>query len=123
MDRYERLINSLCAHMANDKTVECCGIITTDFEYIPCKNISSKPKNSFVLDPYALVKYEDRCWGIFHSHTEHHDELPSEEDKKSASMLEYKFIVGNLNKTFYLYWVDELNYLRFKLFTERDLTC
>jgi proteasome lid subunit RPN8/RPN11 len=123
MDRYKKLINSFYEHMSKNSSVECCGIITLDFEYIPCKNISAKPKDSFILDPLALLKHEDNCWGIFHSHTQFHDELPSETDKKSAAFSQYKFVVGNLNKTYYLYWIDELDYLRFKPFVEEDIDC
>lgn len=123
MDRYQQLINKLYSHMMSNPELECCGIITKSFDYIPCKNVSSSPKNSFILDPVALLKYEEDCWGIFHSHTRFHDELPSETDKQSAVFSQYRFIVGNLNKTFYLYWIDELGYLRFKSFIERDIQC
>lgn len=123
MDRYTKLTTSFYNHMVVNKEKECCGIITKSFDYVPCKNISANPKNSFVLDPIALLKYEEDCWGIFHSHTSFHDELPSEVDKQSAVFSQYKFIVGNLNKTFYLYWIDNLGYLRFKDFSEEDMKC
>jgi len=122
MDRYEDLIQSFKKHMESNPNVECCGIITKDFKYIPCDNISPNPKDTFILDPVALLKYGEECWGIFHSHTPHHDELPSEKDKDSAIFSQYKFVVGNQNNTFYQYWLDGLNYLRFKDFVEESLT-
>lgn len=121
MDRYKRLIESFKDHMSTNPNTECCGIVTKDFDYVPCKNISPEPKESFILDPLALHKYGDNCWGIFHSHTPTHDDLPSEKDKGSAIFSQYKFIVGNLNDTYYIYWLDEYNYLRYKNFIEEDL--
>ena len=91
MGRYEDLIKSFKAHMEKNPYAECCGIITKDFNYIPCKNISPSPADTFILDPVALLQYGEECWGIFHSHTPHHDELPSEKDKDSAIFSQYKF--------------------------------
>lgn len=121
MDTYIELINSFNKHMQENPDVECCGIVTKDFTYIPCKNLSPFPKDSFVLDPLALFEHSDNCWGIFHSHTTVHDVLPSEEDKNSAMFKQYKFIVGNPNNIFYIYWVDDLNYLRFKKLSQESL--
>ena len=121
MDRFKNLINQFKKHMEENPEEECCGIITKDYSYVPCKNISPEPKDTFVLDPLALLKYGDNCWGIFHSHTRNHDELPSEKDKDSAIFSQYKFIVGNFTDTYYIYWIDELGYLRFKNFTEESL--
>ena len=120
MGRYQELIKSFIAHMKKNPNIECCGIITKDFNYIPCENISSDPKNTFILDPIALHKYGDNCWGVFHSHPDHED-LPSEKDKDSAIFSQYKFILGTLNNTFYIYWLDPLGYLRFTDFTEESL--
>lgn len=122
MGRYEKLIKSFKDHMNQNPTVECCGIITKDFNYIPCKNISPNPKDTFILDPVSLYEYGEVCWGIFHSHTQYHEDLPSEKDKDSAIFSQYKFVVGNQNNTFYQYWLDDLNYLRFKDFTEESLS-
>lgn len=123
MDRYEQLTEAFMSHMKRNEFVECCGIITKDFNYIPCDNVSPDPKNTFILDPKALLKYADCCWGIFHSHPLNHDELPSEKDKDSAIFKEYKFVMGNLNGKYYEYWLDELNYLRFKDFNKESLVC
>jgi len=122
MDRFEQLISSLKSHMENNNKEECCGIITYDYAYIPCNNISPSPEDTFILDPIQLLKYADNCWGIFHSHTKSHDELPSEADKNSAIYSQYHFIMGHPSGTFYEYWLDERNFLRFKPFTEDSIS-
>ena len=43
------------------------NLITKDFKYVACENISPFPKDSFVVDPESLFEHEDNCWGIFHS--------------------------------------------------------
>lgn len=123
MDRYKDLVAGFKKHINENTEVECCGIITRNFEYIPCDNLSPVPSESFVLDPRALFKYGEDCWGIFHSHTAYHDVLPSDHDKNSAIFKQYKFIVGSPKEEYYLYWLDDLNYLRFKPLEESDLQC
>ena len=123
MDKYKSLIRDFTEHMSKDPSIECCGIVTKDYNYIPCKNLSPKPKESFILDPVELLKQGDNCWGIFHSHPSHFDYLPSEEDKNSAIYSQYKFIVGSLNGKFYQYWLNSLSYLEFKEFSEECLVC
>ena len=115
---FKKLINSMKDHADSQHPKECCGIITTDFEYIPYKNIAPDPENYFVLDPIAFVDYPDDCWAIFHSHPDQDNPLPSENDIESTSFEEYKFIVGWKEK-FYLYWYDtNIKSLKFKKFTE-----
>ena len=43
---------------------EAVGLITKDFDYIPCKNISDSPKDTFILDPAALVEHDENL-GFF----------------------------------------------------------
>ena len=115
---FKNLINSMKNHANSEHPKECCGIITTDFEYIPYKNIAPAPENYFILDPIAFVDYPDTCWAIFHSHPDQDNPLPSENDIESTSFEEYKFIVGWKEK-FYLYWYDtNIESLKFKKFTE-----
>lgn len=124
MDRYEKLIQSFKDHMESTPSEECCGIITKDFEYIPCDNLSPYPKDSFILDPKALLKYADSCWGIFHSHTSEHSEIPSNKDADSTIFKQYKFIMGSPSNVFYEYWLDEeIKSLRIKAFSEESLIC
>lgn len=101
-----KLLDDMNNHALLEYPRECVGIITKSFEYIPCKNISDTPKTTFVLDPAALVEYDEHIWGIFHSHPGSDNPLPSSEDKISAAFSEYKFLVGFNNK-FYIYWYDK----------------
>lgn len=107
MEKYLKLINDMSMHAQKDYPLECCGIITIKYEYIPCKNVSTIPKNSFILDPLFLLKYEDEIFGIFHSHPGSENPLPSEDDLQHTIFDEYKFIVGFAGK-FYIYWFDKI---------------
>ncbi len=124
MDRnviYKELITKMSIHAQKDYPIEVCGIITIDFKYVECKNLSPIPKNAFILDPIKLLEYEDNAWGIFHSHPGEKNPLPSEEDVKHSIFDEYKFIVGFAN-IFYIYWYDtSLEMLRYELFEENHL--
>ena len=118
---YEKLIKSMQQHAEKENPKECCGIITTDFDYIPYNNLAHEPENYFVLDPLAFVDYPDTCWGIFHSHLGQDNPLPSENDIESTSFEEYKFIVG-WGEKFYLYWYDSnIRSLKFKKFSKEHL--
>lgn len=113
---FESLLQSMGAHSLEEFPRECCGIITKDFKYIKTKNISSKPKNSFVIDPIAILEYEDNIWGFFHSHPGSEDPIPSKQDMNSTVFSEYRFIVGFAN-AFYIYWLEN-DSLRFEEFNE-----
>lgn len=106
MERFDELKSKMNAHAMQDYPREAVGIITKDFEYIPCKNISDTPKLTFILDPVALMKNDGNIWGIFHSHPGDENPIPSKEDKVSAAFQEYKFLVGFNNK-FFIYWLDQ----------------
>ena len=122
MTLFSTLINDLGKHAQAEYPRECCGLITKDFKYVACKNISPFPKDSFVVDPESLFEHEDNCWGIFHSHPGEENPLPSEEDKKGAVFEEFKFIVG-FNSKFYIYWLDKnIDALKFDEFEEKHLT-
>ena len=121
MECFEKLKEDMNAHAARDYPRECVGIITKDFTYIPCKNISDKPKLTFYLDPAALVTNDGNIWGIFHSHPGDKNPIPSKEDKVSAAFNEYKFLVGFNNK-FFIYWFDSsLDVLRYEPLEEKHL--
>ena len=122
MDSFTALKKDMNDHAMRDLPRECVGIITKDFKYIPCKNISNMPKITFYLDPAALVKYDKQIWGIFHSHPGDDNPIPSSEDKISAAFQQYKFLVGFNNK-FFIYWFDKnVNALKFQPF-EREHLC
>lgn len=119
--RFDKLINDMGIHAQNEYPREVCGIITKFYQYVPCKNISPLPKDSFILDPISLLEYEDNTWGIFHSHPGDENPLPSEEDLQHTIFDYYKFIVGFAAK-FYIYWYDKkLECLRYEPFTEEHL--
>lgn len=118
---FRQLLDDMGMHAHADYPRECCGLITKDYKYIACDNISMDPKNSFVLDPVKLLEYEDNCWGIFHSHPGDENPIPSEHDMQSTVFDEYKFIVG-FNDKFFIYWFDKkLEILRYEPFEERHL--
>ena len=100
MERFIKLTEDMNAHALRDYPRECVGIITNDFVYIPCINTSPYPKDTFILDPAALVQHDGNIWGIFHSHPGDENPIPSREDKVSAAFQEYRFLVGFNNKFF-----------------------
>ena len=119
MEWFKKLKEDMNAHASLDYPRECVGIITKDFIYIPCKNLSDKPKITFYLDPAALVEHDGNIWGIFHSHPGDINPIPSKEDKHSAAFSEYKFLVGFNNK-FFIYWYDNnIDALRYELLEEK----
>lgn len=121
MGDIEELKDAMDKHALESYPRECVGIITKDFKYIPCKNISDMPKITFYLDPAALVKYDGNIWGIFHSHPGSDNPIPSSEDKLSAAFNQYKFVVG-FNKKFFIYWfAKKLDALKFEPLEDRHL--
>lgn len=121
MDSYKQLISDMNSHTMLEYPKECVGIITKNFEYVKCKNISDTPKLTFYLDPADLVKHDGNIWGIFHSHPGSTNPLPSREDKVSAAFNEYRFLVGFNNK-FFIYWYEKnIDALKFEKFEEKHL--
>lgn len=121
MEKFNKLLEDMNNHALRDYPREAVGIITKDYDYIPCENISDNPLTTFILDPAALVKYDENIWGIFHSHPGDENPIPSNEDKESASFQQYKFLVG-FNSKFNIYWYDKnLDALMFDQFEERHL--
>jgi len=118
---YTKLIEKLVEHTKLEKPNECVGIITTKFEYVPCTNISSAPKDTFILDPVKFYELQKECWGIYHSHPEEEDVMPSFADNNDTLFTNLKYIVGNGNQ-FYLYWKDSnINAIRVEKFSEKHL--
>jgi len=113
---FDILLQTLQTHSLMEYPKEACGIITKDFEYVPCKNVSSKPKTSFILDPLAIIEYENNIWGFYHSHPGSADPIPSKKDLDSTVFSEYKFLVGFAQNT-YIYWLED-NALKFEKFNE-----
>ena len=65
MEKFSKLKEEMNAHALADYPREAVGIVTNNFEYIRCKNISPSPKISFLLDPEALVKNDGNIWAYF----------------------------------------------------------
>ena len=117
---FEILLQNIQTHSLVEYPKEACGIITKDFVYIPCRNVSKNPKNSFIVDPLAIFKNEDNIWGFYHSHPGSADPIPSKKDIASTIFSEYKFLVGFAQNT-YIYWLED-NSLKFEKFNENHCT-
>ena len=65
MEKFKKLTDAMNNHALKDYPCEAVGLITKDFDYIPCKNISDTPKDTFILDPAALVEHDEKYMGIF----------------------------------------------------------
>ena len=102
---YKQIISDFQNHCMKDYPLESCGLITLGYQYVPCKNISETPKESFVLDPFALIKYDRNIFAICHSHPGDSSPLPSKKDKIDPIFKDYKFVVGNSDKV-YIYWLE-----------------
>lgn len=103
MNKFTQLVNNMGTHSLAEYPKEACGIVTKNLEYIPTKNISKNPKNSFIIDPISIIEHYDNIWGFFHSHPGSADPIPSSKDLASTSFSEYNFIVG-FGNNFYKYW-------------------
>lgn len=111
--QFKKLLEDMSRHSLSDYPAEACGIITTDLQYIACKNISPQPKSNFIIDPVSIYENEDKLWGFFHSHPGDENPLPSEKDIAATIFDQYKFIVGFKDK-FFIYWFDKI--LRYEPF-------
>ena len=121
MEKFKQLTDAMNNHALKDYPHEAVGLITKDYKYIPCKNISDSPTDNFILDPAALVEHDENIWGFFHSHPGDENPIPSKEDKESAAFQQYKFLVG-FNNNFKIYWYDNnLDALIFDAFEEKHL--
>jgi proteasome lid subunit RPN8/RPN11 len=118
---FKSLVDSLHAHSIREYPREACGIITKDFTYTPCNNISSKPKSSFIVDPIAILTHEDNIWGFYHSHPGSADPIPSKRDLESTLFSEFKFLVGFADNI-YIYWLNSKTELSFERFNESHCT-
>lgn len=105
MTNYNQLITDMGKYAQAQYPFEACGIITNDFDFIPSKNISNKPRHSFMIDPVLLVENDGNIWGIFHSHPNEAHSQPSEEDLKHLVYDNLKFVLG-VNNNMFIYWYD-----------------
>ena len=103
---YNNLVTELKTHCQANYPLECCGLITLDYEFVPCENISTYPKESFILDPGMLMRYDNNIWGLYHSHPGDSPPYPSKQDNHTVLLKDYKFLVSNTKEVF-IYWYDE----------------
>jgi len=116
--RFEELKDTMGKYSQSQYPYEACGIITKSFNFVPSKNISKRPKHSFMLDPILMLDYDKDIWGIFHSHTDDRFVEPSSEDLKMCVYTNLKFILG-INNKFYIYWYDiDKDIKRYEYFKE-----
>ena len=55
MTLFSTLISDMGKHAQAEYPRECCGLITKDFKYVACENISPFPKDSFVVVLVVVV--------------------------------------------------------------------
>ena len=54
MERFNELKEAMAKHSLTEYPRECVGIVTKDYEYIPCENISPDPKLTFILKSWRF---------------------------------------------------------------------
>ena len=122
MKSFDSLLSVLGKYAQAQYPFEACGIITCDFNFVPSKNLSNRPRNSFMIDPLLLVQHDSNIWGIFHSHPNENHIQPSEEDLSLLVYSDLKFIISVKDK-FYISWYDTKNNIkRYELFNESHCT-
>ena len=94
---------------------EICGLVLDNGSLVTCENLSSDPRNSFILDPAKLVYYEDRLVGVFHTHPKHESALPSFTDLQSSLFSnEIQFYVSNGLDVFKYWFNDKLKVVSYE---------
>ena len=56
MEKFSKLKEDMNNHALRDYPLEAVGIITKDFDYIPCKNISDLTERNFLFRPCCFSK-------------------------------------------------------------------
>ena len=72
---------------------ESCGLIK-GLSVIECENISPDPKNSFLINPLELIKFDPDC--IYHSHINCSSE-PSVLDLNCQKEINIPFLIYSLD--------------------------
>lgn len=92
-----KLKNAIRIHAKDCYPNECCGLIVGDM-YYPCDNIAPNPKDSFEIDPVALVELSGEIQAIVHSHPDG-EPLPSEVDKVQMGLHDVPWVICGLGKS------------------------
>lgn len=100
----DSLLVEVKKYCIKNKNEESCGIIYRDSQklhFLGCENLSSFPKESFILKPSLIVDYNVKY--IVHSHIIGSSK-PSSFDKSSSNELCIPFLIYSLiDDDFYLY--------------------
>ena len=81
----DSIIEKIKSHAEKQFPKECCGIIVEnkkgETKYIPCKNVSKTPKESFKIAEkrYADIDNKNKILAVFHSHPDYPN-YPSKSD-------------------------------------------
>lgn len=59
-------LDNIKNYFLTNQQEELCGVINDKFKFIPCKNISPKPSEYFVIDGRETLNYN--ILGVAHSH-------------------------------------------------------
>lgn len=74
---------------------ERCGFLLQDGSIVEVKNMSTEPKDSYVIDVAEILKYEDRIKATWHTHPGLTSNLSGEDYKGFLNYPEYlHYIVG-----------------------------
>lgn len=75
---------------------ERCGLILDDFEVIETQNVHPEPDKGFEVDPEAIVKYDGKIIGTWHTHP-NQSSILSQEDHACFSLWDElsHYIVGS----------------------------
>lgn len=82
----KKIMNAITAHVEAEYPNEACGVVVQigrRQEYLPCRNLSETPTESFTLAPedYAAAEEQGEVLMIIHSHPDVVQLIPSEMDR------------------------------------------
>lgn len=94
------MIAEMLEHLEKEYPNEGCGVVLNKRGkkvWVPCKNISSDPENSFEIDSkdYMRAQLQGDIYAIVHSHPDASSE-PSEHDRKASDFLGIPYYIFSL---------------------------
>ena len=99
----ESTLNSLRTAAIQFPTTECCGLLTTDYQLFPVKNVSKTPQRSFIFDKkqyFSTLKEikakQLEVLAVYHTHPSG-DATPSKADLESAESLKMNSLIVSCN--------------------------
>lgn len=94
------MISDIIKDSAKRAPTEACGFLL-DTEYLPLDNISSKPAETFLIDPKMYLRLKSRIIAIVHSHP--CGDAPSMQDKYSCNAGTIPWVIYAIDKFYILY--------------------